>query len=87
MEHTCNDRCSWKATADSLTALGFPVKLVGKGCFGTLVVEREGFPFELARHKAWEAGELRLCTRKDRDHFTGAEPEWSKRLGTRELVA
>lgn len=63
-EHVCDERCSWKATADSLTALGFPVKVVEKGCFGTPVVVRDGLTFEDARHDAWVAGAIRLCTRR-----------------------
>jgi len=67
MEHVCNERCSWKATEDSLDALGFPVKRIEKGCFGTqITVNPSGKLFESARHDATSAGVLRLCTKTGR---------------------
>ena len=63
--HHCTDRCSHRATRESLTALGFPVRVVEK-VVGSDVVIVEGTSFEKARHAAWEAGVIRLCTRTDR---------------------
>ena len=66
MNHECNERCSHRATPESLTALGFPVKLTKKGCFGSIDTVREGTTFERARHEATNAGLLRLCTKTER---------------------
>lgn len=82
----CTDRCSHRATDDSLSALGFPVHKVDK-CVGSDVVVRPGESFELALYHAWQAGAIRLCSRTGRDHFTGAEPEWSRRYAARKVAA
>ncbi len=63
--HHCTDRCSHRATVASLTAIGFPVRVVEKVC-GSPVVLVEGVPFETARNLATEAGLLRTCTRTER---------------------
>ena len=78
-DHTCDDRCSHRATPESLDALGFLVMRIEKGCFGTQhKVNPEGDRFELARHRAWEAGAIRLCTRNPRNlrRDLGGMPAW-----------
>lgn len=65
MTHNCTEHCSNRATPDSLTALGFPVRVTEK-CVGAVVTTRPGMTFEDARHAAWTAGVLRLCTRTER---------------------
>lgn len=61
-EHVCTERCTHRVTAETLTALGFPVRKTEKICGCTYTVV-EGMTFEAARHAATEAGLLRTCTR------------------------
>ncbi len=63
--HHCTDRCTSRATDESLTALGYAVRKVAK-VVGSDCVVREGVSFEAARHAAWADGLLRLCTRTGR---------------------
>jgi hypothetical protein len=73
MDHACDERCSHRATPQSLTALGFAVRKVVSGPFGTPIVEVQGARFETARHAAWQAGAIRLCTRTPRLMRAAAE--------------
>ena len=67
--HHCNANpaagkvCSHLATGPILTSLGFPVRVVVKGCFGMAVVEVEGATLEAAKHAATNAGLVRTCSR------------------------
>lgn len=45
-----------------LSAMGFPVEKTDKIC-GSKVVTREGSPFGRARHQAWQADLVRICTK------------------------
>lgn len=63
--HLCDDRCSHRQTRETLTALGYPVRVVEK-VVGSDVVLVEGSSFEDARHAAWADGAIRLCTRTGR---------------------
>jgi hypothetical protein len=63
--HACTDRCSHRATSETLTAAGFPVK-VTETCAGAVCTVREGTTFETAVFLATSAGVLRTCTRTGR---------------------
>ena len=62
-EHACDERCSWRATPDSIRALGYDLRVPRQG--DKADDQAVHLLFVRLRHDAWLDGHLRICTKGD----------------------
>lgn len=67
--HTCDNKCSWKQSADDLRALGFEIRSLRSDDPPMKKAEYQNLVSE-ARYEAAVRGLIRTCTKTDRvwDH-------------------